>query len=450
MGLTSAIGAFLAEMRPERVPDAAWPVIRTGFTDCIGVTLAGWHDAAPTLLRRLLPPCDDTSPSAFLATTTAAAPEVGLVLGTAAHALDYDDVALNGHPSAVLVPAIVAEARGTGADGATMAAAYLAGYEVWAELIARDADLHHAHGWHPSAVFGTLAATAAAAVLRRQDAAMAARSIGIAASMAAGVTANFGSMTKPYQLGRAVRSGLEAVRLAEAGLTAAPDAIEHPGGFLTAFSPKGAVDRGSPARLGQEWRILARGLNVKLYPMCYAAHRVLDGMGDLCRAHAIAPARIAAVALAIGATQAAILRNHAPRTPAEAKFSAEFAVAAMAVARRCGLAEMDPAFVLRPDVQAVFPKVVVTQLEGRLPDEPSLGPADHVRITLTDGRVVESGPIAYPRGSIGRPADTAALRAKFEDCAAAGGIAPDEASRLFAACQGIDRVPSLAALLEAA
>ena len=447
MGLTTAIGAFLAEMRPARVPEAARPILRTGFTDCLGVMLAGWHDAAPTLLRGMLPPCEAADVAGFVATATATAPEIGLVLGAAAHALDYDDVALNGHPSAILVPAILAEARGTGADGATMAAAYLAGYEVWAELIARDADLHHARGWHPSAVFGTLAATAAAAVLRRQDAAMAARSIGIAASMAGGVVANFGSMTKPYQLGRAVRSGLEAVRLAEAGLTAAPDAIEHPGGFLAAFSPKGAVDRVAPDRLGREWRILSRGLNVKLYPMCYATHRVLDAMGDLCRAHDIAPAAIAAIGLEIGATQAAILRNHAPRTPAEAKFSGEFAAAVMAVARRCGLAEMEPGFVLRPEVQAIFPKVTIAQVEGRLPDEPSLGPADRVRVTLADGRVLDSGPVAHPRGSIGRPADPAALRAKFDDCATAGGIAPVAAAALFDACQAIDRLPDLAALL---
>jgi 2-methylcitrate dehydratase PrpD len=447
MGLTQEIGAFLGGMRAGRVPDAARATIRTGFTDCLGVATAGWRDAAPSLLRGMLPGCDETDWTRFLATSPAAAPDVGQVLGTAAHALDYDDVALNGHPSAVLVPAVLAEARATGADGAAMEAAYLAGYEVWAELVARDADLHHARGWHPSAVFGTLASAAASAVLRGQGAATAARAIGIAASMASGLVANFGSMTKPYQLGRAVRSGLEATRLAEAGLTSAADAIEHPSGFLAAFSPKSAVDRTSPAKLGTEWRMLARGLNVKLYPMCYATHRVLDAMGDLCRTHDIVPARIATVEIEIGATQAAMLRNHAPRTPAEAKFSAEFAVAAMAVARRCGLTEMDPGFVLRPDVQAMFPKVSIATLDGRDPDETSLSPFDRVRITMADGSVLDSGPVTHPRGNLRRPASATELRGKFDDCARAGGMAPDRAGKIFARGQTLGALPNVAALV---
>ena len=69
MGLTTAIGDFLAEMRPARVPEAARPILRTGFTDCLGVMLAGWHDAAPTLLRGMLPPCEAAEVAAFVATT---------------------------------------------------------------------------------------------------------------------------------------------------------------------------------------------------------------------------------------------------------------------------------------------------------------------------------------------------------------------------------------------
>jgi aconitate decarboxylase len=296
-------------------------------------------------------------------------------------------------------------------------------------------------------VFGTLAAASTSAVLRGQDAETAARAIGIAASMASGLVANFGSMTKPYQLGRAVRSGLEATRLAEAGLTSSADAIEHPGGFLAAFSPNGAVDRASPAKLGVEWRILARGLNVKLYPMCYATHRVLDAMGDLCRVHDVVPERIAAVDVEIGATQAAMLRNHAPRTPAEAKFSAQFAVATMAVARRCGLAEMAPGFVLRPDVQALFPKVSIATLDGRDPDETSLSPFDRVRVTLDNGRVLDSGPVTHPRGNLRRPASAAELRGKFDDCVEAGGMPPYRATAIFARCQALGAQPDLAALI---
>jgi 2-methylcitrate dehydratase PrpD len=91
-----------------------------------------------------------------------------LVNATAGHALDYDDVAIDGHPSVVLVPALLAEGERLGASGRELIAAYVAGYETWGELASRDADKHHGKGWHPSAVFGAVAAAAAGA--RRPDA----------------------------------------------------------------------------------------------------------------------------------------------------------------------------------------------------------------------------------------------------------------------------------------
>ena len=93
-----------------------------------------------------------------------------------------------------------------------MIAAYVAGYEVWAELIGREQDQHHRKGWHPTAVYGTVAAAAASAVLRKLDAELASRAVGIAASLAAGVVANFGSMTKPFQVGRTAQSGAASRR----------------------------------------------------------------------------------------------------------------------------------------------------------------------------------------------------------------------------------------------
>jgi 2-methylcitrate dehydratase PrpD len=81
-----------------------------------------------------------------------------LVNGVAAHVLDYDDVGLDGHPRAVLVPAIIAQGEVSGASGAEMLAAYIAGYEVWAELLAHEPTPLHRKGWHPTTVLGTIAA----------------------------------------------------------------------------------------------------------------------------------------------------------------------------------------------------------------------------------------------------------------------------------------------------
>ena len=56
--------------------------------------------------------------------------------------------------------------------------------------------------------------------------------LGIAASMAGGVVANFGTMTKPLHSGLAARNGVLAAKLAQGGFTANGKALESEVGFL--------------------------------------------------------------------------------------------------------------------------------------------------------------------------------------------------------------------------
>ena len=132
------------------------------------------------------------------------------------------------------------------------------GYRHWrvdyagdrADLAGRDRDQHHEKGWHPTGIFGPIAAAAACASLRGLDPEKAAHALAMGASHSAGLVANFGTMTKPYHAGRAAHAGVMVARLAAAGFTASLDALEHPQGFLAAASPKGNVDRTSPTRAG--------------------------------------------------------------------------------------------------------------------------------------------------------------------------------------------------------
>ena len=289
MGLTAEIGEFVAGVHFERLPPDCIKTVCLGFTDCVAVMMPGWSEPVSEIAARGLGHARNGRSNRPPFGVQAAAPDLALIYAVAAHALDYDDTALLGHPSAVLVPAILAEANEVGADGKAMIAAYVAGYEVWAELIRRDQDQHHAKGWHPSAMFGALAAAAASASLRKLDAEQASTAVAMAASLAGGLVANFGSMTKPLQVGRAAQSGLIATRLVEAGMTASRDAIEDDLGFLRAISPNGAVDTRSEAALGCEWAILRHGLNVKLYPVCYAVHRALDAVSTSNRCTASTP-----------------------------------------------------------------------------------------------------------------------------------------------------------------
>src|SRR3954469_7122005 len=427
MPLTKELGRFVSGLTFEELPGEAVEIARTGFIDTIATMTAGAHDPAPQLLRKGLAPARGGA-SLYFSGETSAAPEAAWINGTAGHALDYDDVGCRGHVSTVLVPAILAEAETLGLGGKEMFAAYVASYETWAELARRDPGHHHVKGWHPTGIFGAIGAGAACAALRRLDPEQATMAIALSASQAGGIMANFGTMTKPFHAGRAAHAGLVSARLAEAGFTAAADALEHPQGFLSAVSPEGRADRESPAsRLGEEWQILKQGLSIKKYPSCYCTHRALDGMLDLLAQRPLKASEIARITASISDTHALILRNHQPQTGLEGKFSMEFAMAAAVISRRASLGEYTDEFVRRPEVQELMRRVTVVTNQNYDPVQVGASAYDQVTVELTNGERIESEKVRRARGHADLPLGEAELLDKFRACLDVGGarISPE-------------------------
>ena len=367
--ITRELGAFIANLKFEQIPPAALDVIHMGFADCVGVMLAGRDEPPTRILTQVLAPVAGTSNLVF-GDRTAPAPDAAWINGTAAHALDFDDVALRGHPSTVLVPAIIAEAQALGSSGKDMVTAYAAGYEVWADLTRRDPEHYHTKGWHPTGILGAVAAAAACASLNKLDAEQCALAISLGASQSAGIMANFGTMTKPFHAGRSAQSGVIAARLVKAGFTASPDALEHPQGFLSAVSPGGRADVTLPVETGTVWKLLTAKLSVKKYPLCFCTHRCLDGMLDLLAEHPLKVDEIESIATMRSRRNTKVLRNHQPQTGLEAKFSMEFAMASCVVAGRAGLSELVDDFVQRKDIQELMRKVVVIADDDEDPNAP--------------------------------------------------------------------------------
>lgn len=446
-GLTQALAAYVA--RPVLGPRQARAeaIARQGMTDTIAVALAASNETVTRIAldyARGLAGASDAGAPLWFGGEALPPAQAAFVNGVASHALDYDDVALSGHPSTALTPAILAQGHAQRASGSDCLRAYIVGYEVWAELAAREPDPYHIKGWHPTAVFGTVAATAALANLRGFQAPEAARALAIGASLASGLVANFGTMTKPLHSGRVAALAFEAVTLAGLGLTAADDALEHHAGFLAALSPRGQADRERPYAPGEP-RILSTALSIKKYPVCYSGHRIIDAVIDIAREADLDAAQVERVTVGIGRPQASMLRNAAPVTALEAKFSAQFAVAAALLRRKVGLAELDDAFVNEPAMRALYGKVAIEIIEEADPEDPAFSRYDTVTVETRDGRVFRSGEIRYPRGHAHLPLAEADLRAKFEDCltvwrrqAGAGAAALPSSGALY------DRLASLA------
>ena len=433
MALTRALGQFVADLSPNRVPEEAIRIARMGFIDCIGTMIVGRDEDCTQILKSVLAPGKGPA-TLYFGGEQSTGPEAGWINGTAAHAMDYDDVALRGHPSTVLVPAILAEAEVLGRTGQDMLIAYIAGYETWAELVRRDVPLYHQKGFHPTGIFGAVGAAAACAKLRRLDAERTAIAIALGASQASGIMSNFGTMTKPFHAGKSAHSGIMAARLAEAGFTANTDALEHPQGFLSAVSPQNNPDRAGDAKLGEDSAIIKHGLTIKKYPACYGTHRAIDAMLDLVGAHPVKPEEVKKVSVHFSSLTNNVLRNRQPDTGLAAKFSMEFAMASGLIAHRVSLAELTDSFVQRKDVQDMMRKV-----ERDLTDEtdaanPGSSPWEQVTIELVSGQVLRSEKVTRARGHAERPLTDDQLHEKFADCLTSSG-SPIPADVLFGRLQ---------------
>lgn len=419
-GLHRQLADFISGLRPEHLSDKAIATASLGIADCIAVMIAGANEEPVALVREIC----------ALGTAGDAAAEIpggrlwraadaALINGAASHVLDYDDVALDGHPSAVLTPAILAEGQAVKASGRDAIVAYIAGYELWGALIEREPGKFIARGFHPTAIHGALAAAAACANLHRLDADRCAHAIGIAASLAAGLVANFGTMTKSLHAGRSAQAGVLAARLARRGFTASPDIIEHRTGYLQAHSPSGRPDIApSDLQLGHRWRIESAGLNIKRYPVCYATHRSVDAMIGLATKHDLTTDAVSEIHVKIGEAQRLMLRNHEPKTALEAKFSIEFAVAAGLIARAVGLSQLTEEFVRSSDVISTMRKVRCSTTSEMMVDLP-LAPFDELSVKLVSGELITHEPVAFARGSTANPLSESEFKAKFVECVGA-------------------------------
>ncbi|MCC6175728.1 MAG: MmgE/PrpD family protein [Chloroflexi bacterium] len=453
MVLTREIADWLADLRLDDIPALAVERATASILDMLGVTLAGLSEP-PVRIAARLAAADGAAPVASqIGTGLRTSMEwAAFVNGIAAHALDYDDVsyAVIGHPTVVVLPAVLAVAEATGASGASVLTAYIGGVEVMAKLARVLGNEHYLTGWHMTATAGCFASAAAAAKLLGLDASGIQMALGIAASSAAGLQANFGTMTKPHHAGHAGRSGVSAARLAGAGFTASPDVFEGRRGFLAAH---GADPAGAEAdlALGAPFELESPGLGIKRYPCCYGTHRALDGLFSLIEQHGLSGSDLAHAEVSAPPAEVQPLIYPRPHSGLEGKFSMQYALAAALVDGAVGLSSFEDQMVERPEVQALIPRIEVRPFEPGSPEAAGglAGGDGVVRVTVqthTGRRLQEQ--IRYARGAPENPVGMAEVITKFRDCAA-GRLTEEQVSRAVEQVVGLRDADDLTALRDA-
>ena len=446
MTLARQIADRIHALRYEDITPAVLDWTASAFVDTVGVTLAGIREEGPQILLRVPGVAAAPGPASIFGTDRRTSVlDAALVNGVASHALDYDDVAgsMGGHPSVMLVPALIPLGEMLGSSGRDLVLAYIVGFEAECR-IARGVHYHHYEkGWHPTATLGIFGTVAGAARLLQLSIDQTAIALGMAASFAAGLKANFGTMTKPLHVGHGIRDGLFAVLMAQQGFTANPGAFEHKQGFLDVFNGPGTYDT---ARILDNWYDPfesggAGDPGLKPYPCCGSTHPSIGQMIELAHRHDLHPERIGRITVMPHARRLPHTDNPDPRTSLAAKFSMQYCVARALTDRSVKLADFEGAAPFDPTVRALMERLDVRP-------HPDMAEAwgTEVVVETTDGERFAARLDDYPsRGPAGDPMTHRELWTKFADCAERS-LPHTSLSAIFYMLSGIASLPSVSDL----
>jgi len=273
------LAEYVKSMTLDRVPRRDIEVAKLGILDQVGVALAGVGEDPGVKVQGMVDRCTANEATVLGTPRKTSTWLAALVNGTLGHTLDFDDCSSFGHPSVVLVPAMLATGETQDRSGRELLEAYIAGYEVGealSRIVPRRPDQFH--GLHSTAMFGPLTSATVSGRLLNLDTSQQRHAWGIAASQAGGITGNFGTHTKPLHGGLASQAGVMAAELAADGFEANPDALDAPLGYINSVVAAGrmeGVDVGkATAGLGQ-WHI-ADTWRLKKYPCGYIAQGAID------------------------------------------------------------------------------------------------------------------------------------------------------------------------------
>ena len=428
-----ATGFVLADAPPDVVQRA-----RTAFVDTVGVMLAGSQLPPADIVCDVIKLEGSTPSASIVGRSLRAAPRMAaLANGVADHAMDFDLTYLAGQSVAGVIPAILPVAETSGATAADMLAAFIIAAEVSGRLYRAAPKAWRSTPWHSTGVTGSIAAALACARLMKLPADKVAAAVGITASLASGVTANFGTMAKPLHSGHAAQNGVLAAMLAERGFTGNHAALESGTGYFAGFlhgfewSPSPFDDLGSRFDLEQI------GYSIKPYPSGGLGHTAIDAALKLREVAKLDD--IAHVEVAITKYAAQRYSDKYPQSAENAKFSGPYLAAYTFVRGAPMLAAFHEDALHDEAVRAFAAKVslvIYQEYADMLEDSPA-----KVTITLNDGRKLERAEY-YPTGSVQNPMSAAQIKAKFDVCAAQ---AVDKATseKIYATLNTLGDRPSL-------
>jgi 2-methylcitrate dehydratase PrpD len=385
-------------MRWDDAPEDAREVARHCVLDFLGVSVAGSREPLTEILVNEIVKPEGSSEAGIIGRTQRASRlSAALVNGAAAHALDFDDThtTIMGHPSAPVIPAVLALAESAGSSGRELLEAIVAGIELECRLGALIGPDHYAIGFHSTGTLGTFGAAAACAHMLHLDEDGWLRALGLAGTQAAGLKSGFGTMAKPLHAGRAASNGLFSALAARAGYTSNMEIIETAQGFAATHAgakpSREILDRFNG-------RFLIRDTLFKYHASCYLTHAPIDAARRIRAEHRVDPDSIEDVEVRVHPALFGVCNIQEPKTGLEGKFSLR-ATTAMAL-----LGEDTGRLETFTDASVTAPRVV------SLRDRVRVVGAEKIPSTRATVVVKSNGQIFQAESDSGQPASNLAAQ----------------------------------------
>lgn len=358
--VTAEIAKRAASLAWRDLPDDLVERTKQCLLDWFAVTVAGAQEELTDILIREALEDGAKGPATLVGRPETVLPSAAaLINGSASHALDYDDVnfSMGGHPTVTVVPALLALGEQMKASGRLFIESFVAGYETSGRVGRLVAPSHYQKGFHVTGTVGSFSAAAAAGRMLGLTDEQLSVAFGIAATQAAGLKSNFGTMCKPLHAGTASEHGLRAARLAAKGFTARRDSLECDQGFASSQSDHLNAD----AALGeppQGWHL--RNNLFKYHAACYLTHAPIECAKEIRLKSNFPPERVQKILLRIDSGADRVCNIPHPTTGLEAKFSLRQTVAmALTGVDTANLDSYNEAVTQDPRIKALRDKMAI-------------------------------------------------------------------------------------------
>lgn len=441
MDITRTLARFIVESRYEDIPQPIRHEASRALLNWLGCAIGSSHHETIECMLAALGPFSGP-PQATLVGRSERLDilNAAFVNGVSSHVLDFDDTHAKAiHPSAPVLPALLAYSEFQRVSGAELVHAFVLGVEAEERIGLSVFPEHYAVGWHITGTAGVFGAAAAIGKLLKLNEREMCWALGIAATQSSGLREMFGSMCKSFHPGRAAQNGMTAALLAARGFTSSERAIEAPRGWAHVLSTKfdpAVITEG----LGNTYE-LAQNM-YKPFACGLVVHAAIDACIQLSTEHDLKGDEIERIDLTVNPIVLELTAKREPKDGLEGKFSVFHAAAVAVIKRMAGEPQFSDVTVRSADVVALRRRVEAT-------GDPTIRKMEaRVRMTLRGGKVLEKH-VEHALGSIERPLSDGDLETKFRSLVE--GILPDDqATRLIELCWKVGALDDAGAVPRAA